>query len=89
MVICLNNEVSQADLTTGIPDGHMGLDCGPKSAEIFKKAILDAKTILWNGPPGVFEFEKFSACTKTLVDACVLATQNGATTIIGIFYLLT
>ncbi|KAL7752321.1 phosphoglycerate kinase [Sorochytrium milnesiophthora] len=68
---------------TGIPDGWLGLDCGTKSAEAFRKAILDAKTILWNGPPGVFEFEKFEACTKAILDAVVEATSKGATTIVG------
>jgi phosphoglycerate kinase len=47
----------------GIPDGWMGLDCGPKSIELYKKAISSAKTILWNGPPGVFEFEAFAKGT--------------------------
>lgn len=49
---------------TGIPDGWMGLDCGPKSIERYKAAIKKAKTILWNGPVGVFEFEKFAKGTK-------------------------
>ena len=45
-----------ADLKTGIPDGWEGLDAGPKSIELYRKAILDSKTIVWNGPAGVFEF---------------------------------
>ncbi|ORX92969.1 3-phosphoglycerate kinase [Basidiobolus meristosporus CBS 931.73] len=68
---------------TGIPSGWQGLDCGEKSNEINRKAILEAKTILWNGPLGVFEFEKFDKGTKAALDAVVEATKNGATTIVG------
>ncbi|XGW35381.1 hypothetical protein V3C99_018967 [Haemonchus contortus] len=67
----------------GIPAGHMGLDVGPKSEELFAAAVARAKTIVWNGPPGVFEFDKFSHGTKALMDAVVKATSNGAITIIG------
>ena len=48
----------------GTDAGEMGLDCGPKSNEIFAKVILEAKTIVWNGPLGVFEFENFANGTK-------------------------
>jgi len=72
-----------ADDSTGIPDGWMGLDVGPKSSELFVKAILDSKTIVWNGPPGVFEFEAFEGATKAMADAIVKATAGGATTVIG------
>jgi phosphoglycerate kinase len=67
----------------GIPDGWMGLDCGPKSIELFKETINKAKTILWNGPPGVFEFEAFAKGTKATLDAAVEAAQNGKIVIIG------
>jgi phosphoglycerate kinase len=67
----------------GIPDGWMGLDCGPKSIELFKSTINDAKTILWNGPPGVFEFDAFAKGTKATLDAAVDAAQNGKIVIIG------
>ncbi|KAH8594326.1 phosphoglycerate kinase [Bisporella sp. PMI_857] len=67
----------------GIPDGWMGLDCGPKSIELFKKTINDAKTILWNGPPGVFEFDAFANGTKATLDVAVDAAQNGKIVIIG------
>jgi phosphoglycerate kinase len=67
----------------GIPDGWMGLDAGPKSQELFKKTILASKTILWNGPPGVFEFEKFNGGTKATLEAAVEAASKGATVIIG------
>ncbi|KAN0117336.1 phosphoglycerate kinase [Hyaloscypha variabilis] len=67
----------------GIPDGWMGLDCGPKSIELFKNTISKAKTILWNGPPGVFEFDAFASGTKATLDAAVEAAQNGKIVIIG------
>ncbi|KAI5855973.1 phosphoglycerate kinase [Tricharina praecox] len=67
----------------GIPDGWQGLDCGEKSIELCRDAISKAKTILWNGPPGVFEFEKFATGTKAMLDATVDAAQKGTTVIIG------
>ena len=67
----------------GIPDGWMGLDSGEKSTELCKKSISEAKTILWNGPPGVFEFEAFAKGTKAMLDACVDAAQDGKIVIIG------
>ncbi|KAI6249809.1 Phosphoglycerate kinase [Erysiphe necator] len=67
----------------GIPDGWMGLDCGAKSIELYKSAISKASTILWNGPPGVFEFDAFSNGTKQTLDAAVEAAQNGKIVIIG------
>ncbi|CAO3593863.1 unnamed protein product [Absidia cylindrospora] len=67
----------------GIPDGWMGLDCGKESNKVFSEEILGAKTILWNGPTGVFEFEKFSTGTREALKAVVEATKNGATSIIG------
>jgi phosphoglycerate kinase len=76
-------KVGEATDATGIPDGWLGLDVGPKSVELFKKAISDAQTILWNGPPGVFELEPFAKGTKDTLDAAVAAAQNGKTVIIG------
>lgn len=67
----------------GIPDGWMGLDAGPKSRELFADAIAKAKTIVWNGPPGVFEFEKFADGTKAMLDAAVKSASAGNTVIIG------
>jgi phosphoglycerate kinase len=67
----------------GIPDGWMGLDCGEKSIKLFKEAIDEAKTILWNGPAGVFEFDAFATCTKDTLDAAVAAAQSGKIVIIG------
>ncbi|KAL4752527.1 phosphoglycerate kinase [Aspergillus nidulans var. acristatus] len=67
----------------GIPDGYMGLDVGEKSVESYKQTIAESKTILWNGPPGVFEMEPFAKATKATLDAAVAAVQSGATVIIG------
>ncbi len=66
-----------------IPDGWQGLDAGPKSVALYRETILASKTIVWNGPPGVFEFEKFAGATKAMADAIAEATANGATTVIG------
>jgi phosphoglycerate kinase len=67
----------------GIPDGWMGLDSGPKSIKLFEEAIDEAKTILWNGPPGVFEFDAFAKGTKDTLDCAVAAAQSGKIVIIG------
>jgi len=69
--------------TPGIPDGWIGLDVGPQSRAMFRQAIMEAKTIIWNGPPGVFEDDRFAAGTKAMADAIALATVNGAVTIVG------
>jgi len=73
----------EADESTGIPDEWMGLDIGKKSRENFKAVIERAKTIVWNGPMGVFEFDAFAAGTKAMMDDAVAATAKGATVIIG------
>merc|ERR1711904_410736 len=67
----------------GIPDGFMGLDCGPQSNEKNKAAIMESKTIIWNGPMGVFEMDKFAVGTKSMMDAVVAASQAGTITVIG------
>ncbi|MDY2827660.1 MAG: phosphoglycerate kinase [Sodaliphilus sp.] len=66
-----------------IPDGWEGLDIGPKTREIFANAIKGAKTILWNGPAGVFEFEKFDKGSKAVAEAVVAATKDGAFSLVG------
>lgn len=66
-----------------IEDGWMGLDIGPKSAMQFAEVIKQSKTILWNGPMGVFEMKKFENGTKTVADAIVAATKEGAFSLIG------
>lgn len=78
-----NATVTEVNLGEGIPDGQMGLDIGLKTRANFNEPIEKAKLIVWNGPPGVFEFESFSHGTKALMDAAVKATKNGCTTIIG------
>ncbi len=66
-----------------IPDGWQGLDAGPKTLEIFRKVILKSKTILWNGPVGVFEMEKFAKGTISVGNFIDDATQNGAFSLVG------
>ena len=66
-----------------IPDGWQGLDAGPKSLENFKKVILESKTILWNGPLGVFEMEKFANGTIELGNYIAESTDNGAFSLVG------
>ncbi|MDE1205639.1 phosphoglycerate kinase [Tenacibaculum larymnensis] len=69
--------------TNEIPDGWMGLDCGPKTVEKFAEVIAKSKTILWNGPLGVFEMEKFAQGTIGLGNAIAEATKNGAFSLVG------
>merc|ERR1712079_117525 len=76
-------KVGAATIESGIPDGWMGLDAGPKSVQLFKEVIGRAKTIVWNGPAGVFEFDSFANGTKALMDAVVAKTASGGITIIG------
>jgi len=66
-----------------IQDGWMGLDIGPQAIEVFSKAVSNSKTILWNGPMGVFEMEKFAGGTKAIAQAVVDATSKGAFSLIG------
>ncbi|MDE5901444.1 MAG: phosphoglycerate kinase [Muribaculaceae bacterium] len=66
-----------------IPDGWEGLDAGPDSRKAFADAIESAKTILWNGPAGVFEFDNFTAGSRAIADAVVKATKNGAFSLVG------
>ena len=66
-----------------IPDGWMGLDIGPESVKRFAAVLHEAKTVFWNGPAGVFEFEKFAAGTKGLAQAIIEATSGGAFSVVG------
>lgn len=78
------NDAEQGVANKGeIPDGWMGLDIGPKSREIFKEVILKSKTILWNGPMGVFEMDSFDKGTMAVAAAVAEATRNGAYSLIG------
>ncbi len=72
-----------SSLSNTIPDGWMGLDIGALACETFRKIILASKTILWNGPMGVFEMEKFQHGTKAVADAVADATENGAFSLVG------
>ena len=75
-----NTQVCPSD---NIPDGWEGMDAGPDSILKFRDVILPAKTILWNGPAGVFEFEKFTNGSKAIAEAIAEATQNGAFSLVG------
>jgi phosphoglycerate kinase len=75
-----NTDTAQND---SIKDGWMGLDIGPDSIKAFSKVVEESKTILWNGPMGVFEMEKFEQGTKAIAEAVVKATENGAFSLIG------
>lgn len=66
-----------------IPDGWMGLDIGPDSVKVFQAALADCKTVIWNGPMGVFEFDKFAKGTEAVAYTLADITKTGATTIIG------
>ena len=68
---------------TAIPDGWMGLDIGVKTEKIYSEVIANSKTILWNGPMGVFEMSSFEHGTKSVADAIVTATGKGAFSLIG------
>ena len=66
-----------------IPEGWEGMDAGPATRELFQKTIEPSKTILWNGPAGVFEFDNFTAGSRAIADAIVIATKNGAFSLVG------
>merc|ERR1719498_1669962 len=78
-----DGEIKTADLASGVPSGFMGLDCGPESIKLNAAAVAKAKTIIWNGPMGVFEMASFEAGTKSLMDNVVAATAAGAVSVIG------
>ena len=79
-----SNTAKQNVATSGeIPDNWMGLDIGPKTRELFGKVILESKTILWNGPMGVFEMDSFDKGTKAVAEYVAEATKNGAYSLIG------
>jgi phosphoglycerate kinase len=78
-----NAKSQTVDDKAGIPAGWMGLDIGPKSRELFADAIKRAKTIIWNGPPGVFEFDRFAEATRHMAEAVASATAAGAISLVG------
>jgi len=74
---------SQTISIEAIPDGWMGLDIGPDSVKVFQDALADCKSVIWNGPMGVFEFDKFAVGTEAIARSMAELTKQGATTIIG------
>ena len=78
-----NDANTQVCPANNIPDGWEGLDAGPESRKLFADAIKGAKTILWNGPAGVFEFSNFEAGSRAIAEASAEATANGAFSLIG------
>ena len=80
----MSDDAQTSVVTFGeIPDDMEGFDVGPDTAERFARTIREAKTVIWNGPMGVFEKKPFAAGTKAVAEACAEATKNGTTTIIG------
>ena len=78
-----NDANTQVCPANAIPEGWEGLDAGPETRKLFADAIRNAKTILWNGPAGVFEFDNFIGGSKAIADAIAEATANGAFSLIG------
>lgn len=78
-----NDAKTQICPVNNIPDGWMGLDAGPDSILAFRNVILPAKTILWNGPAGVFEFDNFSKGSRAIAESIAEATSNGAFSLVG------
>ena len=76
-------KIQTVDDKTGIPTGWIGLDVGPKSRALFAEVIARAKTIIWNGPPGVFEFDRFAEGTRSMAEAIAAATAAGAISVVG------
>lgn len=86
-VVVADNFAPDANAQTvsveAIPDGWMGLDIGPESVKVFQAALADCKSVIWNGPMGVFEFDKFAAGTEAIARTLADLTKTGTTTIIG------
>ena len=78
-----NNAQQQVCPANNVPEGWEGMDAGPESRKAFAEAIKGAKTILWNGPAGVFEFDNFTAGSRAIAEAIAEATDNGAYSLIG------
>lgn len=78
-----NEANTQTVSVEAIPDGWMGLDIGPDAVKVFEDALADCKTVIWNGPMGVFEMEKFAKGTEAIANTLAGLTKTGATTIIG------
>ena len=79
-----NNEAKTITTTdANVPDGYMGLDIGPETIKLFNKTILESKTIVWNGPMGVFEMSSFETGTRNIAITVAEATKKGAFSLIG------
>lgn len=86
-VVVADNFAADANAQTvsieNIPDGWMGLDIGPDSIKVFQEALSDCKSVIWNGPMGVFEFDQFAQGTEAIARSLAELTKTGTTTIIG------
>jgi phosphoglycerate kinase len=86
-VVVADNFAKDANAQTvsidAIPDGWMGLDIGPDSVKTFQSALAQCKSVIWNGPMGVFEFDKFAVGTEAIARSLAGLTQQGVITIIG------
>ena len=78
-----NDANTEVNTNFAIKDGYMGLDIGPEAREVFAKTVADSKTVLWNGPMGVFEMSNFSGGTNKVAEAVVSATEKGGFSLIG------
>ena len=78
-----NNANTAISQNHNIQEGWMGLDIGPEASVVFSKLIEDSKTVLWNGPMGVFEMQNFASGTISVAESVVKATANGAFSLIG------
>ena len=78
-----NDATIKTEAINTIPEAWMGLDVGPKTNDIFSEVILNSKTVLWNGPVGVFELKKFATGTISLGNAIAEATENGTFSLVG------
>merc|ERR1719163_789345 len=78
-----DGEIKNSTAADGVPEGFMGLDCGPESVKKNAEAVMEAKTNIWNGPMGVFEMKSFETGTKSMMDTMVEVTKTGTVTVIG------
>lgn len=84
--VCADKIAEDANIVLSegsVPKGFLGLDIGPKTCEIYNEVIKKSKTIVWNGPQGVFELKHFRNGSETLIDELTMATDNGAITVVG------
>jgi phosphoglycerate kinase len=80
---CNDQEIKQVTKEEGIPEGWEGMDCGPESSKLFRDVVVNSKTVIWNGPAGVFEFDNFATGTHQLLLAVAETTAKGNKGIIG------